>query len=173
MKLYNELSNQYDNSYLIISSDYLTHINQNIILDSNYTKISDKQKIYQEYANEIVSFSKKLKDNQKIIFIKNLPQPKLSAFDCLKRIIFMKNKKDFCDYDRDYYGQDKVYESLKQNQSENLILYDFGDLICNKTKCKFFNQDHKFNIIIDDKSHITQESVKLFRNNFFQFIEKN
>ena len=85
----------------------------------------------------------------------------------------MKKGKDFCDYDRDYYGQDKVYENLKQNQSENLILYDFGDLICNKKKCKFFSQDHKFNIIIDDKSHITQESVKLFRNNFFKFIEKN
>ena len=173
LKLYNELSNQYETSYLIISSDYLTHINQNIILDSNYTKISDKQEIYQKYANEIVSFSKKLKDNQKIIFIKNLPQPKLSAFDCLKRIIFMNNEKDFCDYDRDYYGHDKVYDSLTQNQSENLILYDFGDLICNKKKCKFFSQDHKFNIIIDDKSHITQESVKLFRNNFFKFIEKN
>lgn len=166
------LSLEYDQSYFIISSDYLTHINENIILDENFLQIKNKNKLLKKYANELINLSERLKNNEKIIFIKNIPQPIYSSFECLKRIEIYKNPKTVCDYNRDYYGEDVVYNILNDKKIYNFYLYDFANFFCDKKKCDFFNKKNKFNIIIDDKSHITQQSVYLFKNEFFNFLNE-
>ena len=64
------MSLNYQKSNLIISSDYLTHINDNIILDKNYLQLNNKSKILELYAEELVNLSENLVDDEEIIFIK-------------------------------------------------------------------------------------------------------
>ena len=42
-----------------------------------------------------------------------------------------------------------------QKRKNNLRLYDFGEKFCNINDCRFFNIKNNYNIIINDKSHIT------------------
>ena len=106
-------------------------------------------------------------------FIKNIPQPVYSSFECLKHVIFLKNQKNFCNYERNFYGPDKVFSILKTNKTNNLELYDLGELFCDMNDCEFFNKKNGYNMIIDDKSHITQQAVELFEDDFFNFIKIN
>ncbi|MDC1177955.1 acyltransferase family protein [Candidatus Pelagibacter sp.] len=172
-RFFKDLSLNYDKSYFVISSDYLTHIYDNIILNKNFLHLNDKSDIFEQYAKEIINLSKNLENNQKIIFIKNIPQPVYSSFECLKHVIFLKNQKNFCNYERNFYGPDKVFSILKTNKTNNLELYDLGELFCDMNDCEFFNKKNGYNMIIDDKSHITQQAVELFEDDFFNFIKIN
>ena len=167
------MSLNYQKSNLIISSDYLTHINDNIILDKNYLQLNNKSKILELYAEELVNLSENLVDDEEIIFIKNIPQPSFSSFDCLKQVIFQKKEKSLCNYDRNFYGPDKTFNTLLTKRKNNLRLYDFGEKFCNINDCRFFNIKNNYNIIINDKSHITLQSVELFEDDFFNFIQTN
>ena len=46
-RFFKDLSLNYDKSYFVISSDYLTHIYDNIILNKNFLHLNDKSDIFE------------------------------------------------------------------------------------------------------------------------------
>ena len=126
---------------------------------------------------EILHFNE-LSNNNKIILFGSIPEPKMSAKDCYKNIIFEKNKRDYCDYsivdDKErVLSTNRILIKLS-NLFENVYFFDPYDYLCiiKDEKCEFF-RDSLYNPIIADGSHITPTESLLLGKIFNEWMIDN
>ena len=171
INLFQELSKNYKNSYLIISSNYLSHTKYNKIYDIN-NKILNDEKII---ASKIISnFEKYFQEkNINVIFISALPEPPFSIYECLQEIEFKNKNKNFCDYkiENNLINELNVGFSRLDNSYKNINFFNINKFICSDLNCNFFGRDNLNNVIITDQSHLSSEFSLQIKDIFYSYIK--
>jgi peptidoglycan/LPS O-acetylase OafA/YrhL len=130
VKIFNELSHEYKNSYIVVSSrldNTLTSSNI-MIIDENKKNMKNKLNLI-DYEKDINDFIKKFENNPKIIFFENMPQFKDTPAQCFSKIIINKN-----------YNCNILKENALINHEANLIIKNL--ITTNNKKFYFFSLNH-------------------------------
>ena len=158
--------NNYQNKYLVIFNRNLHYLNKNdnYIVNDNFTDISKGQlkdltidEYLKYYSIELVNLTKQMSDNEKIIYILPIIDPKISLKDCLfknmktslKNCYFLNNLNDVNFFE-------KSLKKIEQN-NDKFILINLNDLICKKTQeyCNYISDDNT--LIFQDSNHLSHE----------------
>lgn len=173
VKIFNEISNKYKNSYIVISSrlDKYFVTSEYVIIDEKKNKkklnLIDSQK-------DISAYIKKFQNKPKIIFFENMPVFEINPAECFSRIIINKNyscdvlkEKALINNKSNFVIKNLIHNNKKQNH-----FFSLNHLICPNNICEFFFKKGISWMIDDVHANPRMSSDSSIQNYFKEKIEK-
>jgi len=179
IKIFNELSANYKNSYILVSSradQYLVYNEANKYQIINKNKKDKKLKIKMiDYQKDVQEFIEKFQNNPKVIFFKSLPTFKDTLKECVSKTVVDKNYN--CDVSKEYlleknFEVNLMLRNLISKNKGKYYLFNLNNLICPNKNCNFFYKNGQS--WITDKFHANPITMSDFevRNYFKNYINK-
>jgi peptidoglycan/LPS O-acetylase OafA/YrhL len=175
VKIFNNLSKNYDKSYILISSRYDSYLSNEFNLhlfdnenNSNFYELKNTNDIL---PKNILKLINKFENKPKIIFINNTPRYKYTFEECYMKLYhnLIENCDSSLNENSNLEKSSRLLEKLKDS-NKDIYIYDFNGTVCKKKKCSFFfKKDQSFVI---DTIHLNPITSINLQKSFKIFIDK-
>ena len=174
LRLYKSLSGQYEKSFFVIISNFVSHVETHDILDENFNIIKNNSEIYNKIEKNLSNLISLLPSNSEILIFEPVPKPTLTLSECMIQIEIYGENNNYCDYSYENFKNTflepkKILNNLSLN-FKNVNIFRIDELICSNNKCSFFYDSKNKQAFISDMSHITLQINSLIKDRFIKFL---
>jgi peptidoglycan/LPS O-acetylase OafA/YrhL len=175
VKIFNNLSKNYDKSYILISSRYDSYLSNkyNLYLfdnenNPNYYELKNTNDILPENILKLIN---KFENKPKIIFINNTPRYKYTFEECYMKLYhnLIKNCNSYPNENSDLEKSSRLLEKLKDS-NKDIYIYNFNGTVCKNKICNFFFKKNQSFVI--DTIHLNPITSIDLQSSFKIFIDK-
>ncbi len=171
INLNQNISPQYTNNIVIISSIFVEYMNRKAIIGNNDIYIDDDDK-YNFFQDQLGSLVEKFDGDYSIIFIPDVYTPKFNLDECMSWAIAVNNNCHNPSIDNVIEDRKSVMQAIQNidDKFDNVYVFDLIDTLCNE-KCNYFYKgDSAF---INDRFHYTIQASKFLSESFDAFLLAN